>query len=111
MGTTETITLPELKRKEPPEPFPEWNILATAQRWKEHYLLRLLNDIGLGRFRRTAFRDVIVGHATDVNAFLGALQGIRNKNPRRLRPLGQIVPGTRARYRAWRQRRNWTILS
>ncbi len=68
----------------------KWNILATAQKRQERYLLRLLNNYG--EFRGSGYRDVILGYVADIPAFLEALEGIRREAPQKLRSLGQIVP-------------------
>ena len=68
----------------------EWNILATAQKGQERYVLRLLKS--RGEFRRSGYRDVVLGYVADVPAFLDALESIRAEAPQKLRSLGQIVP-------------------
>jgi tRNA(Ser,Leu) C12 N-acetylase TAN1 len=68
----------------------KWNVLATARRRQERYVLRLLNNHG--EFRGSGYRDVILGCVADVPAFLEALESIRREAPGRLRSLGQIVP-------------------
>jgi len=68
----------------------EWNILATAQKRQERYLLQLLNKFG--EFRDSGYRDVVIGYVTDVHAFLEALETIRQETPGKMRSLGQIVP-------------------
>ncbi len=68
----------------------EWNILATAQRRQENCLLRFLRNSG--EFWHSGYRDVVLGHVADVQAFLEALEDARLKKPGKLRPLGQVVP-------------------
>ncbi|MDA8091032.1 MAG: THUMP domain-containing protein [Nitrospiraceae bacterium] len=68
----------------------QWNILATAKRRQESYLLRLLKE--LGEFRHSGYRDVVFGYVASVQAFLDALEDIRLKHPGKLGPLGQVVP-------------------
>ena len=68
----------------------EWNILATAQKGQERYVLRFLKS--RGEFRRSGYRDVVLGYVADVPAFLDALESIRAEAPQKLRSLGQIVP-------------------
>ncbi len=68
----------------------EWNILATAIRKQERYLLRLLSNYG--EFRGSGYRDVVLGRVEDVNAFLEGLETLRREKPEKLRPLSQIVP-------------------
>jgi tRNA(Ser,Leu) C12 N-acetylase TAN1 len=68
----------------------KWNILVTAQRRQERYVLRLLNKYG--EFRGSGYRDVILGCVADVPAFLETLESIRREAPQKLRSLGQIVP-------------------
>ncbi|HXW68155.1 MAG TPA: THUMP domain-containing protein [Dissulfurispiraceae bacterium] len=68
----------------------QWNILATAQRRQERFLLHRLNKFG--DFRHSGCRDVILGNVADVLVFLDALESIRQVNSRKLRSLGQIVP-------------------
>ncbi len=68
----------------------KWNILATARRREERYVLRLLKNHG--EFGGSGYRDVILGCVADVPAFLEALERIRREAPGRLRSLGQIVP-------------------
>jgi tRNA(Ser,Leu) C12 N-acetylase TAN1 len=68
----------------------KWNILATARKRQERYVLRLLNNYG--EFRGSGYRDVILGYVADVPAFLEALESIRREVPGKLRSLGQIVP-------------------
>jgi tRNA(Ser,Leu) C12 N-acetylase TAN1 len=68
----------------------EWNILATAQRGQERFLLQRLNKFG--DFRHSGCRDVILGNVADVLVFLDALESIRQESPGRLRSLSQIVP-------------------
>lgn len=54
---------------------------------EERHLLRILNRYG--EFKRTQFRDVLLGHVDDTNEFLEALG---REEPERLRPLSQVVP-------------------
>ena len=68
----------------------EWNILATAQKGQERYALRILKNHG--EFRRSGYRDVVLGYVDDVEAFLEKLESIRAETPQKLRSLGQIVP-------------------
>jgi tRNA(Ser,Leu) C12 N-acetylase TAN1 len=68
----------------------EWNILATAAREQERYLLRFLNEYG--EFKGSGFRDVVLGRVEEIDAFLGALENLREENPIKLNPLSQIVP-------------------
>ncbi len=68
----------------------EWNILATAAREQERYLLRFLNDYG--EFKGSGFRDVVLGRVEETDAFLRALENLREENPIKLNPLSQIVP-------------------
>ncbi|OGP71316.1 MAG: hypothetical protein A2W09_02455 [Deltaproteobacteria bacterium RBG_16_50_11] len=68
----------------------EWNILATAAKEQQRYLLMFLN--GYGEFKGSGFRDVVLGRVEDVDAFLGALENLREENPIKLNPLSQIVP-------------------
>ncbi len=68
----------------------EWNILATANRRQERYLLRLLSKYG--EFKGSGYRDVVIGRVEDVNTFLGTLETMRQEKPEKLRPLSQIVP-------------------
>ena len=68
----------------------EWNILATATREQERYLLRFLNEYG--EFKGSGFRDVVLGWVEEIDAFLRALENLREENPIKLNPLSQIVP-------------------
>jgi len=68
----------------------KWNILATAQRRQERYLLHILNKYG--EFMGSGYRDVIIGQVADVAIFLDALDSIQRQAPGKLRSLGQIVP-------------------
>jgi tRNA(Ser,Leu) C12 N-acetylase TAN1 len=68
----------------------EWNILATATREQEKYLLRFLNEYG--EFKGSGFRDVILGRVEEIDAFLRTLENLREENPIKLNPLSQIVP-------------------
>jgi tRNA(Ser,Leu) C12 N-acetylase TAN1 len=68
----------------------EWNILATATREQERYLLRFLNDYG--EFKGSGFRDVVLGRVEEIDAFLRALENLCEENPIKLNPLSQIVP-------------------
>ena len=68
----------------------EWNILATATREQERYLLRFLN--GYGEFKGSGFRDVVLGRVEEIDVFLRALENLREENPIKLNPLSQIVP-------------------
>lgn len=68
----------------------EWNILATAIRRQERYLLRLLSNYG--EFRGSGYRDVVLGRVEDVDAFLETLETLRREKPGKLSPLSQIVP-------------------
>jgi tRNA(Ser,Leu) C12 N-acetylase TAN1 len=68
----------------------EWNILATATREQERYLLRFLNEYG--EFKGSGFRDVLLGRVEEVDGFLRALETLREENPIKLNPLSQIVP-------------------
>jgi len=65
----------------------EWNIMATSYMRQERYLIRMLNRYG--EFKRTSFRDVLLGHVDDTDEFLAALE---REEPERLRSLSQIVP-------------------
>jgi tRNA(Ser,Leu) C12 N-acetylase TAN1 len=67
-----------------------WNILATAKRRQERYVLGLLKNYG--DFRHSGYRDVILGHVPDVPAFLETLEGVRREAPGKLKSLGQVVP-------------------
>lgn len=68
----------------------EWNILATANRRQERYLLRLLSKYG--EFKGSGYRDVVIGRVEDVNTFLETLKSVRQEKPEKLRSLSQIVP-------------------
>lgn len=68
----------------------EWNILATAFRRQERYLLWLLKNYG--EFKGSGYRDVVIGWVKDVNTFLESLESLRRENPEKLRSLSQIVP-------------------
>jgi tRNA(Ser,Leu) C12 N-acetylase TAN1 len=68
----------------------EWNILATAAREQERYLLRFLNTYG--EFKGSGFRDVVLGRVEETDVFLRALEDLREENPIKLNPLSQIVP-------------------
>ena len=68
----------------------KWNILATARKGEERYVIRILNNYG--EFRGSGYRDVILGYVADVPAFLEVLESIRRESPGKLRSLGQIVP-------------------
>jgi tRNA(Ser,Leu) C12 N-acetylase TAN1 len=68
----------------------EWNILATAAREQERYLLRFLNEYG--EFKGSGFRDVVLGRVEEIDAFLRTLENLREENPIKLNPLSQIVP-------------------
>jgi hypothetical protein len=68
----------------------EWNILATAIKRQERYLLRLLSRYG--EFRGSGYRDVVMGRVEDVDDFLENLETIQRENPGKLRPLSQVVP-------------------
>lgn len=67
----------------------EWNILATAIKRQERYLLRLLSRYG--EFRGSGYRDVVMGRVEDVDDFLENLETMRKENPEKLRPLSQVV--------------------
>lgn len=54
---------------------------------EERHLLRILNRYG--EFKRTQFRDVLLGHVDDTAEFLDALE---REEPERLRSLSQVVP-------------------
>ncbi len=68
----------------------KWNVLVTAQKRQERYLLRLLKNFG--EFKGSGYRDVVIGNVADTFAFLDALEVIRRETPEKLRSLGQIVP-------------------
>ncbi len=68
----------------------KWNILATALRREERYVLRLLDKYG--KFRGSGYRDVVLGYVEDVPVFLEAIETVRRESPGKLRSLGQIVP-------------------
>lgn len=68
----------------------EWNILATANRRQERYLLRLLSKYG--EFKGSGYRDVVVGRVEDVDTFLETLETLRQEKPEKMRSLSQIVP-------------------
>ena len=65
----------------------QWNILATSYIRQGHYLIRILNRYG--EFKRTPFRDVLLGHVDNTDEFIDALV---REGPERLRSLSQIVP-------------------
>lgn len=68
----------------------EWNILATAPKRQERYLLRLLSSYV--EFKGSGYRDVVLGRVEDVDAFLETLETLQRESPRKLSPLSQIVP-------------------
>lgn len=68
----------------------EWNILATANRRQERYLLRLLSKYG--EFKGSGYRDVVLGRVEDVDIFLETLEALRREKPGNLSPLSRIVP-------------------
>lgn len=68
----------------------EWNILATANRRQERYLLRLLSKYG--EFKGSGYRDVVVGRVEDVDTFLETLETLRQEKPEKMRSLSHIVP-------------------
>lgn len=55
----------------------EWNILATANRRQERYLLRLLSRYG--EFKGSGYRDVVIGKVEDVDTFLEILETLRQE--------------------------------
>lgn len=65
----------------------EWNILATSFMREERHLIRILGRYG--EFKRTPFRDVLLGHVDDASEFLETLE---REGPERLRSLSQVVP-------------------
>lgn len=68
----------------------EWNVLITATRGEEKYLLRFLEEYG--EFKGSGFRDVVLGWVEDVDAFLKRLEDLRLETPVKLNCLSQIVP-------------------
>lgn len=68
----------------------EWNILATANRRQERYLLRLLSRYG--EFKGSGYRDVLIGKVENVDTFLEILKTLRQEKPEKVRSLSQIVP-------------------
>jgi len=68
----------------------EWNILATANRRQERYLLRILSRYG--EFKGSGYRNVVIGRVEDVDTFLETLENLKQEKPEKLRSLSQIVP-------------------
>ena len=69
-----------------------WNVVITAASGprNESRLLQGLRQ--LGPFRRSRFKDVLIGHPMDVNGFLLALQHARETDEEWVRPLGRVIP-------------------
>ncbi len=67
-----------------------WNVLVTARRGQERFLLRSLSLYG--EFKGSGFRDVVVGRVQDVRAFLESLENLRKAAPAKFRNFSQIVP-------------------
>jgi hypothetical protein len=68
----------------------EWNVLVATHRGQEKKSLRFLSQHG--EFKRSGFKDVLLGHVEGVNLFLDKLEFMRQENPGRLSSLSQIVP-------------------
>jgi len=67
-----------------------WNVLATALRGREKFLLNSLSPYG--EFKGSGFRDVVLGRVGDMRSFLESLETLRKESPAQLRNLSQIVP-------------------
>ena len=68
----------------------QWNVVATSEMFSEKRLMRQLAFYG--RFRRSGYRDVIIGLVEDTDKFLEKLQGEFEKFPFNLNALGKVVP-------------------
>jgi tRNA(Ser,Leu) C12 N-acetylase TAN1 len=68
----------------------DWNILATARDFDQRHLARRLR--GMGDFRWTAFRGVLIGRVQDHEAFFTQLLRSEETRPGFLRPLAKLVP-------------------
>ncbi len=68
----------------------EWNVLAASYRGQEKKSLRFLSHFG--DFKRSGFKDVLLGHLEDINLFLDKLESTRQDDPGRASFLSQIVP-------------------
>src|SRR3972149_953499 len=68
----------------------QWNVVATSEMFSEKRLMRQLAFYG--RFRRSGYRDVIIGLVEDPVGFLEKLQDEFEKFPFNLNALGKVVP-------------------
>lgn len=67
-----------------------WNVLATAKERDQRHLARRLR--GLGDFRWTRFRGVLIGRVADHEAFFEQLRRAEEDQPGFLDPLAKLVP-------------------
>jgi len=67
-----------------------WNVLATAKDRDQRHLARRLK--GLGDFRWTRFRGVLIGRVEDHEAFFEQLRRAEEDRPGFLAPLAKLVP-------------------
>src|SRR5215813_2602417 len=69
---------------------PPWNVLATSLEGRRDALLIALRK--LGKFRRGGYRNVVVGQADDMPAFLAAVRDALATEPLLPTALAKIVP-------------------
>lgn len=73
------------------------NVLLTAERNEDDYLLEDLEE--LGEFRKTSFRDVIVGKVKDRNNFLQKLNSGNFPSLSRVVPVDKILEYSEERFK------------
>jgi tRNA(Ser,Leu) C12 N-acetylase TAN1 len=69
-----------------------WNVVITAAPGPRNESRLLQGLRHLGPFRRSRFKDVLIGHPMDVNGFLLTLQHARETEEEWARPLGRVIP-------------------
>ena len=70
----------------------EWNLILTVTPGP-HHVRDVRSALGhLGRFWRTAFRDVLIGWTDDADALLQAIADARDQDKRWSHSLGRVIP-------------------
>ncbi|MCX8116978.1 MAG: THUMP domain-containing protein [Desulfobacterota bacterium] len=74
----------------------ESNLLISTYWGQEKKALHFLSQHG--EFKRSGFKDVLLGHVEDVNLFLEKMERMRQEEPERINFISQIVPLERTFY-------------
>ncbi len=68
----------------------DWNVVVTCRQGGQRAVRRALHP--LVRLRRSGFRNVLVGHVEDVEAFLAAAGELLARRPKLAASLGKVLP-------------------